>query len=281
MDQPDTQSTTRGGAHPGGLWVAALLTVTGLAILISLGVWQLSRLQWKEGLQAAIDTRANAAAVTLTTAMARAPGGQPPRYSRVAIDATVSLTKPAYVYTGRGGIAGWNVFVPATPANGPVTPQGAPQSVLVNLGFIAAEQRDAFERALPSGTRNASGAPAAFEALVRHAGERPSVFTPDDDAARRRWYWPDIEGMARSVNEAQAGLNLRTDFYLDAATAPGNTPALSGLAITPEPGTTRLTLPNRHLEYAITWFGLAATLVFVFVAFAVTVRREGRGTNGL
>ena len=33
---------------------------------------------------------------------------------------------------------------------------------------------------------------------------------------------------------------------------------------------TRLELPNRHLEYALTWYGLGATLAGVYLAFAVS-----------
>jgi surfeit locus 1 family protein len=44
----------------------------------------------------------------------------------------------------------------------------------------------------------------------------------------------------------------------------------------PKGGTTRLELPNRHLEYALTWYGLAAALVVIFAAFAITRwRRPG------
>ncbi|MET0529796.1 MAG: SURF1 family cytochrome oxidase biogenesis protein, partial [Microvirga sp.] len=32
-------------------------------------------------------------------------------------------------------------------------------------------------------------------------------------------------------------------------------------------GQTQLTLPNNHLQYALTWYGLALTLVGVFGAF--------------
>jgi surfeit locus 1 family protein len=37
---------------------------------------------------------------------------------------------------------------------------------------------------------------------------------------------------------------------------------------------TRLELPNRHLEYALTWYGLAATLAGVYLAFAVSRLRS-------
>ena len=38
----------------------------------------------------------------------------------------------------------------------------------------------------------------------------------------------------------------------------------------PRPGVTDLKLANRHLEYALTWWGLAATLIGVYLAFAWT-----------
>ena len=38
----------------------------------------------------------------------------------------------------------------------------------------------------------------------------------------------------------------------------------------PRGGVTRLDLPNRHLEYALTWYGLALTLIGVYAAFAAS-----------
>jgi cytochrome oxidase assembly protein ShyY1 len=42
----------------------------------------------------------------------------------------------------------------------------------------------------------------------------------------------------------------------------------------PRGGVTRIDLPNRHLEYALTWFALAGTLLAVFVAFAASRLRS-------
>ena len=48
----------------------------------------------------------------------------------------------------------------------------------------------------------------------------------------------------------------------------------------PRPGVTRLDLPNRHLEYALTWYGLAGTLIAVYLAFAVgRLRRSAHNPN--
>ena len=40
----------------------------------------------------------------------------------------------------------------------------------------------------------------------------------------------------------------------------------------PEGGHTVVSVPNNHLEYALTWFGLALVLIGVFTAFAVKAR---------
>ena len=51
-------------------------------------------------------------------------------------------------------------------------------------------------------------------------------------------------------------------FFVDADAEPANPGGF------PRGGATRLVLPNRHLEYALTWYGLALTLIGVFTAFA-------------
>jgi surfeit locus 1 family protein len=44
----------------------------------------------------------------------------------------------------------------------------------------------------------------------------------------------------------------------------------------PRGGATYLDLPNRHLEYALTWFGLALALIGVFFVYARRRLREPR-----
>jgi len=87
------------------------------------------------------------------------------------------------------------------------------------------------------------------------------MFSPEHDAKTGVWYWRDFDGMARAALGPEAGKAMR--FFLDAEAEPPNPGGW------PKGGTTRLTLPNRHLEYALTWYGLAAALIGVLVAFAV------------
>ena len=59
-------------------------TLAGLALLIGLGVWQLKRLAWKEGLIAEIETRAKGEPIALKDAIAVASEGRDPSYYRRA-----------------------------------------------------------------------------------------------------------------------------------------------------------------------------------------------------
>ena len=95
------------------------------------------------------------------------------------------------------------------------------------------------------------------------------LFTPANDVTRNLWYWPDAAAMHAS---AFGGTGVRAlAFTVDADARPEPPGGL------PRGGVTRLDLPNRHLEYALTWYGLALTLIGVYGAFAASrLRLLGR-----
>jgi len=92
--------------------------------------------------------------------------------------------------------------------------------------------------------------------------EEEGWFTPGPDAARRVWYRRDPAGMAKARD-----LGPITPFYVDqeAPVPPG------GL---PKPGPISVNLRNEHLQYALTWYGLAAVLIVVFMSWVVSRRRS-------
>ena len=95
---------------------------------------------------------------------------------------------------------------------------------------------------------------------LARAPETQRLFTPDNDVARNIWYWRDLDGMAASVLAPGERARVAPFFVeSEAAPVPGGWP---------KGGVTRLQLSNRHLEYAITWYGLAAALVAVYGVFA-------------
>jgi len=99
--------------------------------------------------------------------------------------------------------------------------------------------------------------------LVRRPTPR-GTFTPASEPARNLFYWPDYPAMLASVPEAGRGDLSAVPFFIEADAEPANPGGF------PRGGVTRLSLPDRHLEYALTWYGLALTLIGVFFAFART-----------
>jgi len=96
--------------------------------------------------------------------------------------------------------------------------------------------------------------------LVRRPTPRGS-FVPASEPERNMFYWPDYPSMLSSAREAGKELTP-LPFFVDADAEPANAGGF------PRGGVTRLVLPNRHLEYALTWYGLALTLIGIFAAFS-------------
>jgi surfeit locus 1 family protein len=135
------------------------------------------------------------------------------------------------------------------------------RAIFVNRGFVPYDRKDPAAR--PEGQ-----IPGTVEigGLARVAPpEKPSFIVPDNDPARNIFYWKDLPAMARS-----AGLDEEAvyPFYVDADEAPnpGDLPA---------GGVTLINLPNNHLQYAVTWYGLAFALVCVLAVWFWRGRKGG------
>jgi len=245
-------------ALPQRLWQAGLLwpTAAGLAlflVLTGLGSWQLERKQWKEALLAKIAARVVAPVVDLAQAEAMARAGDDIAYVHVVARGRFLHDKERYLYAPSPAGLGWHVYTPLELAPGRI--------VWVNRGFVPDASKAEASRApgLVAGEVEVRG-------LVRPYSRR-GAFQPDNDIAHNLWYWPDIEAMGAS---AFARITS-PPFAIDA----DRWPAVPGGL--PQGGVTRLQLPNRHLEYALTWYGLALTLIAVYFPLAVGRLRQQRG----
>jgi surfeit locus 1 family protein len=231
---------------PVGLSIA---TVIAFAILIGLGVWQLQRLKWKEALLAGIASAEAAKPVPIDSVLA---GGVTPKmeYIRVTAICRGLATAPALeLYSLREGQIGTRL-ISACPLSG-----GAYRSILVDRGFIpdTVTARPAVDAARLD--------PVAVTGVLR-AGDRGNFTTPPHTPAR--WYLHDAKAMAAALNAAQPVAPL----FLMAETT--TNPEFKALVPAPFP----IDIPNRHLEYALTWFGLAGALAGVYGA-AVFKRMRG------
>ncbi len=229
------------------LW-PGLAMLAALGLLIALGTWQMQRLAWKEGLIAAIEERAHAAPVTLAAAEQRATSGEDVEYTRVTVEGAFLNEREIHLYALDGAYGpGFHVITPLRLADGSM--------VLVNRGYVPNDLKDRAKRAAgqPAGDVKVIG-------LLR-GPDVQRMFDPANEPGRNIWYWRDIEAMAAAAGDGDAARVHR--YIVDAEADP---PSPGGW---PKGGTTRLELPNRHLEYALTWYGLAAALVGVFAVFAV------------
>ena len=225
------------------LLVPALFTLIAGAFLMSLGVWQVRRLAWKENLLAAIDQRTRATPAPLPPPAAW-PALNPAdyEYRRVALTGTLDDGKETLVFGSTPYGVGFYVMTPMHLRDGGV--------VLVNRGYVPAEFKDPATRRAgePDGVVRVVG-------LMR-APEHRGLFTPADDPAAGQYFSRDPAVLA-----AHDGLARVAPFTVDADTAPNP----GGW---PRGGTTVIAIPNNHLVYALTWFGTALSIFAIFGSYA-------------
>ncbi len=231
-----------------GLLAPSIASLIVLAVLLSLGTWQMNRKTWKEGLLAQRLGMAQKAPVEAGPALLLA---NPPEFMRVQLTGQFLHDKERFWFAdGREG-SGFHVFTPFEVATSP--PSIPRVTVWVNRGYIPARLRDPAQRAQGQvqGQTTVAG-------VTRLGGERNS-FTPANDVAKNVWYWKDLPALHASAFPGHVPL-VPVMIDVDAQPAPPGG--------WPRGGTAQARLSNRHLEYALTWYALAATLIGVFLAFA-------------
>lgn len=215
--------------------VAALLLVAGLVAFVSLGIWQLQRLAWKEAILAEIDARIAEAPV----ALAARPDRTADRYRAVRVTGAFLPGEILVLVSSRDYGAGFRVISPF------VTDAG--RRILVDRGFVPASARETPRR----------DGPATVEGNLHWPDER-SGSTPEDDIAGNWWYAREVDKMAAHLGTEPLLLIARS------ATDPGVLPMpvdSSGIH-------------NRHFEYAMTWFLFAATWVVMTGLALWRIRRR-------
>ncbi len=239
-------------------WRSLLLpALLAFVALIALGTWQVQRKAWKESLIAALTERLSAPPQALPQAKdwARLDRAAD-EYRRIKFTASFDNAREALVFAAasafRPDVAspGYWVFTPARLTDGSI--------VLIDRGFVPDARRDPKSRA-----QGQIAEPLEITGALRWPDER-RWFTPADDAAHNLWFSRDPASIA-----AAKGIDPKTvaPFYVEqeAPTPPG------GL---PQPGKLVAALPDNHLQYALTWYGLAAILAVSFGYWAATSGRR-------
>ena len=250
----------RGAKSRGGVLDATAFTVAGIVILVGLGIWQLDRRAWKQNL-----------VEVMTARLVAAPGSLPPRerwggldpaaeeYRRVTFPTELLNDKEALVYSAGSALRsdvsgqGYWVFVPARLPGGSI--------VVVNRGFVPIDRKDAASR--PQG---------ALTGLVDVTGvmrwpELRGLFTPADEPNNNIWFLRDHRQIAQAKDWGAVA-----PFYIDQEEPlpPGGLPRAGRLTVN---------LPDNHVQYAITWFGLALALAGIYLTWLVGWVRRRNATD--
>lgn len=231
---------TAGPSRRRGLLLPAIIAALGVCVLIGLGIWQLERKTWKEALIASLAERTVAEPQALPPpAQWHTLAPETDEFRRVRLRVAFPPdARPAWLFTGASALrndvksTGYFVFTPARLPGG--------EQIVVNRGFTP--QRDV---ALPGG-------PIEITGFLRWP-ERPSWFVSSRDSAGEIWLIRDPAGMASA-----RGWGEVAPFYIDQE---GPVPPDGQ----PRPGPIKPALKNDHLNYALTWFSLAAVLAGIFL----------------
>lgn len=232
-----------------------LATVVMLAGLLSLGFWQVERLAWKEDLLARIEQRLSAGSLVLASADDIASLRREAHdYHPAVIDATRSGGSVLWftqIENAPAGIApadrvGYHVLTPVVLADG--------AHILLDEGFVPARLKDQI------GGRQ--GKVQRLPVVIRWPDAR-NIFAAENDLENGLAYVRDAPQIGRHF-----GISL-PPVIVEAANVPAG-----AQAPWPRGGQTRISLSNRHLEYAFTWFALAAVLVFISGLWHMRGRRK-------
>ena len=206
-----------------------IIGVLGVGILVSLGTWQIKRLQWKNAILAEIDERIHAAPVPLPETI------DPARDKYLSVTLSGKFVGPdlrVLVSIQHKG-AGYRVITGFDTGT---------QTLLIDRGFVKVDA--------PFDTLD--GKEATLSGHLHWPDEKDG-YTPDPDRAKNIWFVRDVPLMAQELGMSEALVVLSEANPID-TTVEAMPIETSGI-------------PNDHLNYAITWFSLAAVWLLMTLIF--------------
>lgn len=209
-----------------------LIGLLGTGTLVSLGVWQLQRLAWKEDMLARIDARIGAAPVPLPDA----PTPEADEFRPVIVDGVILAPEIRVLASKKQVGPGYRVIAPF---------QVGDRTILLDRGFLPVDKED---------TPRTTG-PAKVTGNL-HWPDEVDGFTPDPDRDAGLWFARDVASLADALGTEPVMLIAATQTDPNIDPMPVDTAGI----------------PNDHLQYAITWFLLAGVWLVMTYFFARRLR---------
>ncbi len=217
---------------------SAVFALLGLALLLSLGSWQLQRADEKRSVQAAFEKQQLAA----PSRLAQLPE-QPPQYTRVHMrghyDNTRNFLLDNRMLHGRFGYEVLTVFIPSS----------SEKVALVNRGWVEGD---------PSRMQRPQIAAVEGEIEISGAVYRDTTRFHFIDNAREE-SWPKLiqhlqmDDLQQQIGSPSLPFTVRLDEGMAGAYRVEWQVIAEGFG------------PERHIAYAVTWFSLAIVLVIIWL----------------
>lgn len=208
--------------------------LVGAAIMISLGIWQLQRMNWKAGILTDIDTRLAAAPVALPAQ----PDDVADKYLQVAVSGTI-VDQELHVLTFGEGSPGFRIIAPMTLEDG--------RRILVDRGFIPETAKNA---------ERSGGMATVLGSLVWP--QETDKYVPEPNLTENIWFARNVPLMAETLKTEEVMLDISQSSLNE------------GIL----PQRVSINISNRHLEYVMTWFSLAAIWIGMTVYSVWRIKRK-------
>jgi surfeit locus 1 family protein len=234
---------------PVGLTVAAAV---GLAVLIGLGVWQVYRLGETRVVLARIAKLQHAKAVPAGAMMRAMAKGANVEFTRVNLTCApaVAPVPAVFRYALRNERVGWRLM------GWCAAPDGAFSGIVLDRGLVNAFSGEVSPHAM------AFAAPQQVTGVLRAPGRHSFLSSPPRRQSDGSTVLMAIDPAAISYIAHKSGGARPAPDYL---AVEQESPAPAGLT----PAALPEEIPNNHFVYALTWFGLAAILVWMWAGYVL------------
>ena len=229
------------------LVIPTLFTISALLVLLTLGTWQLQRLEYKENLIQNLNEQAKMPAIQLPSDLSTVLDAE---YRHVRVQGQYMHDKEIYLFTGAmsaRGPSGYNILTPFKTSDG--------RYILVDRGWVDSDRK------LPERRPETLTEGAVDITAMIHKGERPGRFTPDNDIVKNLWFWIDLEAIKTYAGVPLENLYVRLLKNKEEVTFP-----IAGDAT--------IKMTNDHLQYAITWYTLALILIVIYFLYSRKAKEQ-------
>ena len=219
-----------------GMLGPIIIGLGGLATLLALGFWQLDRLNWKRGIITEAERRLALPPVALPVDL------DPTRddYLPVFVQGRFTGDELYHLTSQKPKGPGFDIIAPFEAEDG--------RRVLIERGYVPQDMRDPATRSAPEGVQR-------IEGFLRWPDD-VNGFTPDPDTAKRIWY-------SRNVASLSEAAETEPVMIVQAPTGAKEYPRGRAVAVR---------IRNNHLQYALTWFGIAVIWLVMTVFWAYRQR---------